>query len=168
MLYDALSSHLLRSNTPSSTSANNANSTSPDNNMNSANSTSGSGSANSSTSTLVASIQTRRLSRGLTRSRSAQSTPSVSPSRTASPAGRMEHVFHLNSSGSSHNANPSSSSNESGWLTLRVRSNALQSKSHPLYFDKDVIEGSVDLDLSESPSSIIGVVVIVSGYPPID
>jgi hypothetical protein len=88
-------------------------------------------------------------------SRSGTSTPSASPSRPSSPSSRDEQAFHLMQG--SHSASP--------WLTLRVKSNASPSRTHPLYFDKDVVEGSVHLNLSDNPSTVVGVVVFVSCHP---
>ncbi|PVF93360.1 hypothetical protein CPB86DRAFT_829381 [Serendipita vermifera] len=87
-------------------------------------------------------------------SRSGTSTPSASSSRPSSPSSREEQAFHLTTGG--HGASP--------WLTLRVKSNASPSRTHPLYFDKDVVEGSVHLNLTDNPSTIVGVVVFVKGY----
>ena len=77
---------------------------------------------------------------------------SPSPSRPHSPT-PSEHVFHLTQSGPS-------SSNSPPWLSLRVRSHAGAGKTHPLYFDRDVVEGTVHLNL-DSPQHIIGVSVVV-------
>ena len=87
------------------------------------------------------------------KSRSTQSTPSASPSRPSSPSSRVEQCFHL----------PTSASN-TPWLSLRVKSNASPSKAHPLYFDRDSVEGSVCLNLIENPMSIVAIVVIVSHF----
>jgi hypothetical protein len=84
-------------------------------------------------------------------SRSARSTPSASPSRPSSPLSSVEQSFHLSAAGCS-----------TPWLTMRVGSNASPSKAHPLYFDRDSVEGSVCLNLTEQPMSIVAIVVIVS------
>lgn len=84
-------------------------------------------------------------------SRSARSTPSASPSRPSSPSLPVEQSFHLSAAGCS-----------TPWLTMRVGSNASPSRAHPLYFNRDSVEGSVCLDLREQPMSIVAIVVIVS------
>ncbi|KIM27491.1 hypothetical protein M408DRAFT_16577 [Serendipita vermifera MAFF 305830] len=89
-----------------------------------------------------------------TTSRSAQSTPSASPSRPSSPSSRVEQCFHLPAT---------SSSSSTPWLSLRVKSNASLSKAHPLYFDRDSVEGNVCLNLTETPMSVVAIVVIVRG-----
>ena len=77
---------------------------------------------------------------------------SPSPSRSHSPT-RSEHVFHLTQSGPAL-------STSSPWLSLRVRSHAGPGKTHPLYFDRDVVEGSVHLNL-DNPQHILAVSVVV-------
>lgn len=78
--------------------------------------------------------------------------PSPSPSHPHSPT-HSEHVFHLNQSGPASSTSPS-------WLSLRVRSRAGPGKTHPLYFDRDIVEGTVHLNL-DSPQHILGVSVVV-------
>ena len=78
--------------------------------------------------------------------------PSRSPSRPPSPT-PSEHVFHLTQSGPASSTSPP-------WLSLRVRSRARPGKTHPLYFDRDVVEGTVHLNL-DSPQHILGVSVVV-------
>ena len=101
----------------------------------------------------------RLTSRG--KRRSAHSTPSASPSRPSSPSSPVEQSFHLSTAGCS-----------TPWLTMRVKSNASPSKTHPLYFDRDSVEGSVCLNLTEQTMSIVSIIVIVSRpailspYPP--
>lgn len=74
------------------------------------------------------------------------------PSRPQSPT-PSEHVFHLTQSGpASANAPP--------WLSLRVRSHAGPGKTHPLYFDRDLVQGSVHMSL-DSPQHILAVSVVV-------
>ncbi|KAG8821137.1 hypothetical protein FRB91_002573 [Serendipita sp. 411] len=101
---------------------------------------------------LPLSSQTRRPT-STSRSRSRQSTPPLSTSRAPSPSSKLEQTFHL-TAGSSH---------PSPWLSLRVKSNASPSHQHPIYFDKDIVEGSVHLNLSDNPTSIVGISVIVRG-----
>jgi len=80
--------------------------------------------------------------------------PSSSPScsRPHSPA-PSEHVFHLTQSGPMSSTSPP-------WLSLRVRSHAGPGKTHPLYFDRDVVGGTVHLNL-DSPQHILAVSVVV-------
>ncbi|CAG7852651.1 SubName: Full=Uncharacterized protein {ECO:0000313/EMBL:CCA72853.1} [Serendipita indica DSM 11827] len=105
------------------------------------------------TTMLAHSPATRRAAtKSTSQSRSGRSTPSASPSRPASPPQRVEQAFTLSTNG--HSA---------PWLTLRVRSNASPPKAHPLYFDRDIVEGSVDLDLAENATTIHGIVVFVRG-----
>ena len=82
------------------------------------------------------------------------SSPSRSPSplcpRSPTPS---EHVFHLTQSGTLSSTSPP-------WLSLRVRSHAGPGKTHPLYFDRDVVQGTVHLNLS-SAQHILGVSVVV-------
>lgn len=78
--------------------------------------------------------------------------PSPSPSHLHSPT-PTEHVFHLTQSGPA-------SSTSSPWLSLRVRSHARPGNTHPLYFDRDVLEGTVHLNLG-STQHILGVSVVV-------
>ncbi len=78
--------------------------------------------------------------------------PSPSPSHPHSPT-PSEHVFHLTQSGPASSTSPP-------WLSLRVRSHAGPGKTHPLYFDRDVVEGTVHLNL-DSPQHILGVSVVV-------
>jgi len=92
-----------------------------------------------------------RLTSTINNSRSTRSTPSASPSRPSSPLSPVEQSFHLSAAGCS-----------TPWLTMRVGSNASPSKAHPLYFDRDSVEGSVCLNLTEQPMSIVAIVVTVS------
>lgn len=82
---------------------------------------------------------------------SSSSSPS-SPSRTHSPT-LSEHVFTLTQGGPASSSSPP-------WLSLRVRSRASPGKTHSLYFDRDVVEGTVHLNL-DSPQHVLGVTVIV-------
>jgi hypothetical protein len=76
--------------------------------------------------------------------------PSPSRSRVNTPS---EHIFHLTQSGPASSSSPP-------WLSLHVRSHAGPGKTHPLYFDRDVVEGTVHLNL-DSPQHILGVSVVV-------
>jgi hypothetical protein len=82
------------------------------------------------------------------------SSPSRSPlpSRPHSPT-LSEHVFHLTRSSTASSASPP-------WLSLRVRSRAGPGKNHPLYFDRDVVQGTVHLNLG-STQHILAVSVVV-------
>lgn len=75
------------------------------------------------------------------------STSSAAPSRPTSSSG-IEHAFHLHA-------------RDSAWLSLKIKSRAGPSKSHPLYFDRDSVEGSVDLNLVDHSTTIQRIVITV-------
>ncbi|KZP00340.1 hypothetical protein CALVIDRAFT_595171 [Calocera viscosa TUFC12733] len=63
---------------------------------------------------------------------------------------RSEHVFALKSK-------------DTAWLTLRVWSSAGAPGSHPLYFDNALVEGSVELVLTQ-PQTIQTITVLLEGF----
>lgn len=81
---------------------------------------------------------------------SSSSFPSASRPYSPTPS---EHVFHLTQSGPASSTSPP-------WLSLHVRSHAGPGRTHPLYFDRDLVEGSVHLNL-DNPQHILAVSVVV-------